>query len=54
MPATLARVAGNNCDFDILECREPKAAGAVTPASVIWIGKTRRSAQTWAKWSLNG
>jgi len=34
------------CGFDILECREPKAAGAVTPASVIWIGKTRRSAQT--------
>jgi 2-polyprenyl-3-methyl-5-hydroxy-6-metoxy-1,4-benzoquinol methylase len=36
------------CGFDILECREPKAAGAVTPASVIWIGKARRSAQTWA------
>ncbi len=34
------------CGFDILECREPKAAGAVTPASVIWIGITRRSAQT--------
>ena len=34
------------CGFDILECREPKAAGAVTPASVIWIGKARRSAQT--------
>jgi 2-polyprenyl-3-methyl-5-hydroxy-6-metoxy-1,4-benzoquinol methylase len=34
------------CGFDILECREPKAAGAVTPASVIWIGKLRRSAQT--------
>jgi 2-polyprenyl-3-methyl-5-hydroxy-6-metoxy-1,4-benzoquinol methylase len=34
------------CGFDIIECREPKAAGAVTPASVIWIGKTRRSAQT--------
>jgi SAM-dependent methyltransferase len=29
------------CDFDILECREPKAAGAVTPASMIWICKTR-------------
>lgn len=29
------------CGFDILECREPKAAGAVTPASVIWIGKRR-------------
>jgi 2-polyprenyl-3-methyl-5-hydroxy-6-metoxy-1,4-benzoquinol methylase len=36
------------CGFDILECREPKAAGAVTPASVIWIGKSRGSAQTWA------
>lgn len=34
------------CGFDILECREPKAAGAVTPASVIWIGITRRPAQT--------
>jgi 2-polyprenyl-3-methyl-5-hydroxy-6-metoxy-1,4-benzoquinol methylase len=34
------------CGFDIIECREPKAAGAVTPASVIWIGKSRRSAQT--------
>jgi 2-polyprenyl-3-methyl-5-hydroxy-6-metoxy-1,4-benzoquinol methylase len=34
------------CGFDILECREPKAAGAVTPASVIWIGKARRPAQT--------
>ena len=34
------------CGFDILECREPKAAGAVTPASVIWICKARRSAQT--------
>jgi 2-polyprenyl-3-methyl-5-hydroxy-6-metoxy-1,4-benzoquinol methylase len=34
------------CGFDILECREPKAPGAVTPASVIWIGKARRSAQT--------
>jgi hypothetical protein len=29
------------CGFDILECREPRAAGAVTPASVIWIGKRR-------------
>jgi SAM-dependent methyltransferase len=29
------------CGFDILECREPKAAGAVTLASVIWIGKRR-------------
>jgi hypothetical protein len=34
------------CGFDVLECREPKASGAVTPASVIWIGKSRRSAQT--------
>jgi 2-polyprenyl-3-methyl-5-hydroxy-6-metoxy-1,4-benzoquinol methylase len=34
------------CGFDIIECREPRAAGAVTPASVIWIGKTRHSAQT--------
>lgn len=32
--------------FEILECREPKAADAVTPASIIWICKTRRSAQT--------
>ena len=29
------------CGFDIAECREPKAAGMVTPASVIWIGKRR-------------
>jgi 2-polyprenyl-3-methyl-5-hydroxy-6-metoxy-1,4-benzoquinol methylase len=29
------------CGFDILECREPKAAGAATPASVIWISKER-------------
>jgi 2-polyprenyl-3-methyl-5-hydroxy-6-metoxy-1,4-benzoquinol methylase len=35
-----------HCGIDILECREPKAAGVVTPASVIWIGKARRSAQT--------
>lgn len=34
------------CGFDILERREPKAAGAVTPASVIWIGKLRPPAQT--------
>ena len=34
------------CGFDILECREPKAAGTVTPASVIWIGKRRAAAQT--------
>jgi 2-polyprenyl-3-methyl-5-hydroxy-6-metoxy-1,4-benzoquinol methylase len=35
-----------SCGFDILEFREPAARGAVTPASAIWIGKTRRSAQT--------
>jgi 2-polyprenyl-3-methyl-5-hydroxy-6-metoxy-1,4-benzoquinol methylase len=29
------------CGFEILECREPKAAGAVTPASIIWIGSLR-------------
>lgn len=29
------------CGFEILECREPKAAGAVTPASIIWIGTLR-------------
>jgi 2-polyprenyl-3-methyl-5-hydroxy-6-metoxy-1,4-benzoquinol methylase len=34
------------CGFDIIECREPTAGGAVTPASVIWIVKARRSAQT--------
>jgi 2-polyprenyl-3-methyl-5-hydroxy-6-metoxy-1,4-benzoquinol methylase len=34
------------CGFDILECREPTARGAVTPASVIWIVKAQRSAQT--------
>jgi 2-polyprenyl-3-methyl-5-hydroxy-6-metoxy-1,4-benzoquinol methylase len=34
------------CDFEILECREPKAPGVATPASIIWICKTRRSAQT--------
>jgi 2-polyprenyl-3-methyl-5-hydroxy-6-metoxy-1,4-benzoquinol methylase len=27
------------CDFEILECREPKAADAVTSASIIWICK---------------
>jgi 2-polyprenyl-3-methyl-5-hydroxy-6-metoxy-1,4-benzoquinol methylase len=35
------------CGFDIVECREPQAAGAVAPASVIWIGKARPTAQTW-------
>jgi 2-polyprenyl-3-methyl-5-hydroxy-6-metoxy-1,4-benzoquinol methylase len=30
------------CGFDILECREPKASGAVTPASIIWIGSVQR------------
>ena len=34
------------CGFDIIECREPKAGGAASPASVIWVGKTGRSAQT--------
>ena len=34
------------CGFEILEYREPKAPGAVTPASVIWIGKARPGAQT--------
>jgi 2-polyprenyl-3-methyl-5-hydroxy-6-metoxy-1,4-benzoquinol methylase len=34
------------CDFDILECREPCAVDAVTPASIIWIGKAGCSAQT--------
>jgi len=29
------------CGFDIVECREPRAAGTVTPASVIWMGKRR-------------
>jgi 2-polyprenyl-3-methyl-5-hydroxy-6-metoxy-1,4-benzoquinol methylase len=29
------------CGFEILECREPRAAGAVTPASIIWIGGLR-------------
>ena len=29
------------CGFDVLECREPKAPGAVTAASVIWIGRCR-------------
>jgi 2-polyprenyl-3-methyl-5-hydroxy-6-metoxy-1,4-benzoquinol methylase len=29
------------CGFEILECREPKAPGAVTPASIIWIGSLR-------------
>ena len=34
------------CDFEILECREPCAAVAVTPASIIWISRARCSAQT--------
>jgi 2-polyprenyl-3-methyl-5-hydroxy-6-metoxy-1,4-benzoquinol methylase len=34
------------CGFDILECREPKAPSAVTPASVIWICKAHGPAQT--------
>jgi 2-polyprenyl-3-methyl-5-hydroxy-6-metoxy-1,4-benzoquinol methylase len=32
------------CDFDIVECREPCAADAVTPASIIWICKAGRLA----------
>jgi SAM-dependent methyltransferase len=35
-----------HCGFDILECREPKASGAVTPASIIWIGKKRVQERT--------
>jgi 2-polyprenyl-3-methyl-5-hydroxy-6-metoxy-1,4-benzoquinol methylase len=34
------------CGFEILERREPKPAGADVPASVVWICKARRSAQT--------
>jgi 2-polyprenyl-3-methyl-5-hydroxy-6-metoxy-1,4-benzoquinol methylase len=34
------------CGFDILECREPTACDAHAPASVIFIGKARRAAQT--------
>lgn len=34
------------CGFDVLECREPRAAGAGAAASVIWIGKRRGAAQT--------
>jgi 2-polyprenyl-3-methyl-5-hydroxy-6-metoxy-1,4-benzoquinol methylase len=29
------------CGFEIIERREPTAAGAVTPASIIWIGNLR-------------
>jgi 2-polyprenyl-3-methyl-5-hydroxy-6-metoxy-1,4-benzoquinol methylase len=29
------------CGFEIFECREPTAPGAVTPASIIWIGRLR-------------
>ena len=32
--------------FDVKECREPKAPGALAPASIIWIGKPRGAAQT--------
>lgn len=34
------------CDFEILECREPRGSDAAAPASIIWICKARRSAQT--------
>ena len=36
----------NRCGFRILERREPQAAGAPAPASIIWICKALRSAQT--------
>jgi 2-polyprenyl-3-methyl-5-hydroxy-6-metoxy-1,4-benzoquinol methylase len=32
--------------FDVFECREPKAALATIPSSIIWIGKSRGTAQT--------
>jgi 2-polyprenyl-3-methyl-5-hydroxy-6-metoxy-1,4-benzoquinol methylase len=32
--------------FEVRECREPKAPGAVVPSSIIWIGKPRGTAQT--------
>jgi 2-polyprenyl-3-methyl-5-hydroxy-6-metoxy-1,4-benzoquinol methylase len=32
--------------FDVLECREPKAPLAILPSSIIWIGKSRGTAQT--------
>jgi 2-polyprenyl-3-methyl-5-hydroxy-6-metoxy-1,4-benzoquinol methylase len=31
----------HRCGFEIADCREPTAAGAVTPASIIWIGRPR-------------
>jgi 2-polyprenyl-3-methyl-5-hydroxy-6-metoxy-1,4-benzoquinol methylase len=34
------------CGFDLLETREPKAAQAAAPSSIIWIGKPRVTAQT--------
>jgi 2-polyprenyl-3-methyl-5-hydroxy-6-metoxy-1,4-benzoquinol methylase len=35
------------CGFDIVECREPCAADAVTPASILWVCRARRSAQVY-------
>jgi 2-polyprenyl-3-methyl-5-hydroxy-6-metoxy-1,4-benzoquinol methylase len=32
--------------FEVLECREPKAANTAVPASIIWICKSRGAAQT--------
>jgi 2-polyprenyl-3-methyl-5-hydroxy-6-metoxy-1,4-benzoquinol methylase len=34
------------CGFDLLETREPKAAQAAAPSSIIWICKPRVTAQT--------
>jgi 2-polyprenyl-3-methyl-5-hydroxy-6-metoxy-1,4-benzoquinol methylase len=34
------------CGFDLLETREPQAAGATAPASIIWICKPRVTEQT--------
>jgi 2-polyprenyl-3-methyl-5-hydroxy-6-metoxy-1,4-benzoquinol methylase len=35
-----------HCGFDLVETREPKAAQATVPASIIWICKLRVTAQT--------
>jgi hypothetical protein len=34
------------CGFDLVETREPKAAQATVPSSIIWICKPRVTAQT--------
>jgi 2-polyprenyl-3-methyl-5-hydroxy-6-metoxy-1,4-benzoquinol methylase len=34
------------CGFDLLETREPKAAGSTVPSSIIWICKPRVTEQT--------